>query len=1016
MRQTRTFARFTSTYGLGNDEPSTVVLQSIELGDVLSLAGNTALILDDAEILYVLASGEADLFYVRQCELPAHDAAANGASSNGIVSHDAVSHDAASHDARRYVGTLRAGDVVMGAMAGDETGNGVLLAVGFGGAQMRRVPIGALADESNAGTRIARALACGIAESIGRAMYRATVAPALPVEAAMATQHFVQSTAITSGADVVWLWLEHGELSLGGEVPFSHAHTYVPLARGMWITIESEHAAISISDTMMVLDSSLARTSLNRAWATFLTWTSRWFDQEDRTVRSHLVTRIDNDRALHAQSIVRLAEVLDTRDVSATSVLHNDPLLDACAIVFAAARIPMRPLPPSDVRGGFREVARHRDPVAAIAGASFVRHRRVTLNGDWWHLDAGPLLGFVGELREPVALLPSPNGGYTMQHAITGKRTVLNDAVARTINPTAFTFYRPLPPVALTLSALGKLVISDTWPDLKRVVLLAVVSALLGLALPIVTGKMFSDVIPSADMTNATTLFASLVAIALGSLAFELMRGLAVTRAEGRSNAVLQAAVVDRLLSLRTQFFRGFSVGDLASRAEAVNAVRQLITGAAVNSLLGGALALTSVAFMITINAKLGLIALAAIVVGAAVTLASGAYTLRYERRRQAIAGSLSSLVFELLGGVAKLHVAAAESRMFAIWTTKFRELKLISMRAGFGAAMLTAFNDVLPIVAAVVVYAIAADALTRPGTLSTGDFIAFSAAFGAALAAGTSVSNVAVSLLNVVPLLERAAPILAAVPEIGDAKPDPGAISGRIELSHVSFGYVADAPPIIDDISLEMRPGEFVAFVGPSGAGKSTILRLLLGFEQPSRGAVYYDGKDLASVDISAIRRQTAVVLQQSRLLAGDIYSNIVGAAPLSMDDAWRAAELAGLTRDIKAMPMGMHTVVTDGGSTLSGGQRQRLLIARALARNPRIVLFDEATSALDNRSQEIVTQSLERLQSTRIVIAHRLTTVMRADRIFVMDHGRIVQEGRYEELVEAEGLFKQLAERQLV
>lgn len=1011
MRQTRTFARFTSTYGLGNDEPSTEVLQSIELGDVLSLAGNNALMLDDPDTLFVLASGEADLFYVRQYEPPAHNDSSNDASSNG-----APSNATTSHHARRYVGTLRAGDVVMGGAPSNETGNGVLFAVPFGGAMMRRVPIAALADESNAGTRIARALACGIAESIGRAMYRATVAPARPVEAAMATQHFERGAALTSGADVVWLWLEDGALSLGGDVPFTAANTYVPLSRGMWITIESEHAEISISDTMMVLDSSLAQKSLTRAWATFLTWTSRWFDQEDRAVQSHLVTRSNNDRALHERSIVHLAEVLDARDESTNVAHHNDPLLDACAIVFAAARISMRPLPPSDVRGGFREVARHHDQVAAIAGASFVRHRRVTLTGDWWQLDAGPLLGFVGERREPVALLPSAKGGYTMQNPVSGKRTLLTSAIARTINASAFTFYRPLPPVALTLSALGKLVISDTWPDLRRVVLLAVVSAVLGLAFPIVTGRMFSDVIPSADMTNATTLFVALVAIALGSLMFELMRGLAVARAEGRSNAVLQAAVVDRLLSLRTQFFRSFSVGDLASRADAVNVVRQLITGAAVNSLLGGALALTSLALMITINAKLGLIALATIVVGAVVTLGSGAYTLRYERRRQAIAGSLSALVFELLGGVAKLHVAAAESRMFAIWTTKFRELKLISMRAGLGAALLTAFNDVLPIVSAAVVYAVAASAFSKPGTLSTGDFIAFSAAFGAALAAGTSVSNVAVSLLNVVPLLERAAPILEAVPEIGDAKPDPGAISGRIELSHVSFGYLADAPPIINDVTLDMRPGEFVAFVGPSGAGKSTILRLLLGFEQPSRGAVYYDGKDLASLDTSAIRRQTAVVLQQSRLLAGDIYSNIVGAAPLSMDDAWRAAELVGLADEIKAMPMGMHTIVSDGGSTLSGGQRQRLLIARALARNPRIVLFDEATSALDNRSQEIVTQSLERLQSTRVVIAHRLTTVMRADRIFVMDHGRIVQEGRYDELVEADGLFKQLAERQLV
>jgi ATP-binding cassette subfamily C protein len=234
--------------------------------------------------------------------------------------------------------------------------------------------------------------------------------------------------------------------------------------------------------------------------------------------------------------------------------------------------------------------------------------------------------------------------------------------------------------------------------------------------------------------------------------------------------------------------------------------------------------------------------------------------------------------------------------------------------------------------------------------------------------------------------------------------------------MSQVTFGYIAGAPPIIDDVSFEIRPGEFVAFVGPSGGGKSTILRLLLGFERPGRGAVYFDGQDLASIDVNAIRRQSAVVLQHSKLLVGDIFTNIVGASPLTHDDAWRAAEMAGLADDINAMPMGLHTVISEGGSTLSGGQRQRLLIARALVRKPRVVFFDEATSALDNRSQDIVTRSLERMEATRIVIAHRLTTVQRADRIFVMSKGRIVQQGTYDDLLETEGLFRNLAERQLV
>ncbi|MEO7998628.1 MAG: NHLP bacteriocin export ABC transporter permease/ATPase subunit, partial [Gemmatimonadaceae bacterium] len=701
-----------------------------------------------------------------------------------------------------------------------------------------------------------------------------------------------------------------------------------------------------------------------------------------------------------------------------SSATDSDDLwVTACAMVCEAAHIPFRTPPHFEaVRGGIRNVERHRDHVAAILSASFVRYRRVILNGDWYTRDAGPLLGFLRDEQMPVALVSSASGPYTMLHPRTKKQTEVTAALARKLDVTAYTFYRPLPATRLRLRALGQLVLDDIAPDLKRIVGFAGAVALLGLSLPIVTGKMFSEVIPTADANNAMTLFASLFAVAIGTVAFDAARGFALLRVQSRANTSMQAAIVDRLLSLPTRFFRNFTVGDLATRADAVNAARQLLTGSVITALMGVALAVTNQLLMLIIDVRLGLIALGAMILTVIITIAVSVNGVEHERDRQRVLGRLSSLNFELLNGIAKLHVAAAESRMFALWAGTYRELKISSVKSGVTAALLTVFNDVLPTLTSIAVFFVAARQIGKIDGLETAEFIAFSAAFGVALAASANVSNTIVSVLNIIPVLERGMPILEAVPEVGDSKPDPGEISGRIELSHVSFGYVADSPPVIDDVTIEIRPGEFVAFVGPSGAGKSTVLRLLLGFEKPTTGAVYYDGKDLASIDIASIRRQSAVVLQQSRLLAGDIFTNIVGASPLTMDDAWRAAELAGFADDVRAMPMEMKTVIGDGASTLSGGQRQRLLIARALARSPRVVLFDEATSALDNRSQEIVTQSLERLQSTRIVIAHRLSTVMRADRIFVMDRGRIVQSGRYDELVEVEGMFKQLAERQLV
>jgi ATP-binding cassette subfamily C protein len=297
----------------------------------------------------------------------------------------------------------------------------------------------------------------------------------------------------------------------------------------------------------------------------------------------------------------------------------------------------------------------------------------------------------------------------------------------------------------------------------------------------------------------------------------------------------------------------------------------------------------------------------------------------------------------------------------------------------------------------------------------TTGTFIAFNGAFGAFVAALQGLADASLSLLQAVPTFERLKPILDTLPESDETKTNPGKLRGEIAVSHISFRYTQDGPWILKDISFAVRPGEFVAFVGASGCGKSTMLRLLLGFERPQSGSVYYDGQDLSTLDVRAVRQQLGVVLQESRVLPTDIYRNIVGSSSHTMDDAWEAASMAGFADDIKQMPMGMHTIVSEGGGTFSGGQRQRLLIARALVNKPKIIFFDEATSALDNRAQAIVTQSMDQLAVTRIVIAHRLSTIVNADRIFYFEAGQIKEEGTYAELIAKGGAFANLAKRQI-
>ena len=377
-----------------------------------------------------------------------------------------------------------------------------------------------------------------------------------------------------------------------------------------------------------------------------------------------------------------------------------------------------------------------------------------------------------------------------------------------------------------------------------------------------------------------------------------------------------------------------------------------------------------------------------------------------------ALQGQIASRVLQLLNGISKLRSCGAEKRAFALWAKSFSEQKQLDFKISSIANMQTVFDSAYTVVASLLIFS--AIAFLQPG-IDTGTFMAFNAAFVQFFAATLAVGSALTASLSIIPLYERAKPILNALPEQTPSQTAPGELQGSIDISHVTFRYNEDGPAILDDISLNIKAGEFIAFVGPSGSGKSTLFRLLLGFEQPEAGAVYYNQQDLAGLDIGAVRRQLGVVLQNGKLMPGDIFTNIVGSSPLTLDDAWEAARMAGFDEDIKAMPMGMHTVIAEGAGTISGGQKQRLMIARAIVKKPRILLFDEATSALDNRTQATVAHSIENLNATRIVIAHRLSTVIKADRIFVIVAGQVLETGNYEELMAKNGHFAELARRQL-
>jgi ATP-binding cassette subfamily C protein len=545
------------------------------------------------------------------------------------------------------------------------------------------------------------------------------------------------------------------------------------------------------------------------------------------------------------------------------------------------------------------------------------------------------------------------------------------------------------------------------------VLLVAIGVGLLAVAVPGATGLLFDLVIPGSHLNLLLQLGAGLVLAALVMGAFEVVREIALLRLGARFQAALEPAIMDRLLDLPGRFFRDFTAGDLTGRALAVSAIRDALTGPALSALLASMFSGFSLLVLFWYAPRLALVASVLLVPLAIVLVVSSARLIHQQRLMADLVGQLSSLVLQLLNGVSKLRVAGAEARAFAQWAETFSAQRRAAYATRSIVNRQAIFTASFPVLAMLAVFAVVA---TSPeGPPSVGAFVAFTTAYAQFVAGALALLQASSTLVQVLPSYERARPIFDAAPELDDSRDDPGELSGAIDLDHVTFRYDPQGPPILDDVSLQCRPGEFIALVGPSGSGKSTLLRLLLGFEQAESGAIFYDGRDLATLDLRLVRRQIGSVLQNGRLLPGDIVSNIVGSSQLTLDDAWEAARLAGLADEIEKMPMGMHTVIGEGSDTLSGGQRQRLTIARAIVHRPRIVFFDEATSALDNRTQEIVSASLNGLAATRVVIAHRLSTVVNADRIYVLQQGRIVESGTYRELMQRRGVFAELARRQI-
>ncbi len=825
---------------------------------------------------------------------------------------------------------------------------------------------------------------------------------------------------LASRIGVTWAHLDSGlvRLDSGLDLTAGVGDSMAPLTPTLGLTVTAPSVLRGYgTDGLLLVPGWLQRCAAFNHLA--LTMIAQSMHDADVAEASRMAALRERTEADQTRALGRFATLIDEQGPRSAPPDEVGPLFLACRHVAAAIGHPLNaPVVKRDMPPDSAAEASGLSGVAGIARAGRLRMRQTALRGVWWRQDLGPLVGFRREDGAPVALLPAGRRRYRAVDAEGRETTIANARSAAAIAPMAATLYAPFPDRKLTLFDLLRFGLGRSKADIAVILLMGALAALLGMAVPIATGLVFDSIVPGHEHSRLAQVGAALMAAAAGITAFHVASDLTTLRLEGRIAAALQAAVVDRILRLPARFFATYSSADLAMRALVVEQVRKTLTGVALSSLLAGVFSVFNLALLFHYEPRAALVAtgLFALLIG--VTAWAGLAQLRAIFEGETLDANLFGLVLDLVNGVSKLRLAGAEDRAFIRWARNFGEMRARMTRSRRIMNRLEAFTAGFDALAMAAIFAVVAliGARTTADPMSAGQFLAFVFAFSSFLGAAHQTSHAVATVFRIVPLVRRAQPILDAEPEVDERKDDPGPLGGGIEVSQVAFRYTPDSPMVLAGISLSIRPGSYIAIVGGSGSGKSTLVRLLLGFEQPEVGGVFYDGRDLRGLDLAAVRRQIGVVLQSSKLMPGSIFESIRGVTDAGESDVWDALRMAGVEEDVRALPMGLHTVLTEGASTLSGGQLQRLMIARALIGKPRLLIFDEATSALDNRTQAIVAASLDRLPVTRIVIAHRLSTVINADRIYVLKRGRVVEQGNHAALIEKNGVFAELVRRQMV
>ena len=721
-----------------------------------------------------------------------------------------------------------------------------------------------------------------------------------------------------------------------------------------------------------------------------------WFDEQIRQ-------RKLSDQEIMEDSLFRMASVVLGRQRA--GILSDDRIVTKAAIDDILKFYHYKPVEiPDNVKGLDEQLEFCLRPHGLM-------YRSVKLEQGWYKDAFGPMLAYRKEDGMAVALLPKRFAGYWYVDPVTGKKTDLNRKTAETFEPDAICFYRPLPLKKLGIADLIKYLAEClSSGDIVSIVVLTFAATLVGMLMTNANKALTGFVLQSKNLSLLLGTAAFTLSVIVSTQLLDGVRALMMNRLEIKTSLSVEAAMMMRVMNLPANFFRKYASGELSSRYDAVNQLCSLLLGNIFSTGLGAIFSLMYITQIFRYAPALVAPALLIVLVSIAVSILSSLTQIKVSRQVMEKGSKENGLSYALITGIQKIKLAGAEKRAFARWAHQYADAVELSYNPPLLIKVNTAITSAISLAGTIVLYYLAVKTRVNPS-----EYIAFNTAFGAVTAAFASLTGVALSVAQIKPILEMAQPILETEPESAENKTMVTKLSGNIELSNVYFRYNQNMPYVVNGMSLKIRAGEYIAIVGSTGCGKSTLVRLMLGFETPEKGAVYFDGKDLSGLDLRSLRRRIGPVTQDGSLFQGDIYSNIVISAPqLTLDDAWAAAELAGIADDIRAMPMGMQTMISEGQGGISGGQKQRLMIARAVAPKPKILIFDEATSALDNRTQKQVSEALDALKCTRIVIAHRLSTIKNCDRILVLDKGQILEDGTYDELIAKNGFFAELVERQ--